>query len=338
VSLPQSAIWQRLRQSALDAIPAGSAVSYRAPITLASWQAQGTYTISSTSASKFALAASPSDFGGALLSDAAFHLDHALEQQASLRDSLSSDQWASPAWQVVTVYYWSYFSAMAFTRLLGRTVWFLTPQVAQQLSAIAPQGSQRVSRGTYEVACGGSLGAELRNISLEKRSRRVHEQLWSTLFGLLESVIAEVGEGVAAVEEERLFQTITRSAHVLGNDWPSTFRNLVNYRPGFAYTAPRFLRSVEGFNYLTARAQTIDGVVSRLEDDVIRMHSQADLELQPQVAARMLADLAILLSRLAHALHDEVVERSGVDRRWLVSKRRFSKQRGLVSDGGMWPC
>ncbi len=52
----------------------------------------------------------------------------------------------------------------------------------------------------------------------------------------------------------------------------------------------------------------------------------------------MLVDLTILISRIAHALHDEIVDRSGVDRRWLASKNRFSQQRGLVVAGTPWPC
>jgi len=327
-----------MRQRALDAIPSGSIVDFRSPVTLAEWQAEGTYTISSTSSSKFTIAVAPTDFGGALLSDAAFHLDHALEHQTSLMKTLTSGQWSSPAWQVVTFYYWSYFCGMALSRLLGRTVWFVTPTLAQQFTSLAATGSARVTQGTYELICGGSLSVGVRELALVKRQRRVHEQLWTTVFDLLTSLHQEVGAGVAAPQEERLFLAIINSARILGDDWPSAFRNIVNYRPGFAYTAPRFKNRLDAFTYLSMQEQSIERLVDRLEDNCISMRRDPSVETQPRIAARMLADLTVLISRIAHALHDEIIERNGVDRRWLASKRRFASQQGLNSAGAPWPC
>lgn len=327
-----------MRQRALDAVPTGSSVKFKEPLTLASWQAQGTYTISSTSSTKFTVIAAPADFGGALFSDAAYHLDHALEHQASLMKVLGSGQWSSPAWQVVTFYYWSYFSAMALSRMLGRTVWFVTPMVAKQFSALAPAGLPRVAQGTYELVCGALLGAGSREIELIKRQRRLHEQLWTTLFGLFSSLYEEVGPGIAASQEERLFLAIINSANVLGDDWPSAIRNVVNYRPGFAYTAPRFKACIDAFAYLSAQGQTIEGLIDRLENNNVAMRGGLGVEAQPNVVAKMLVDLTVLISRIAHALHDEIVDRHAIDRRWLANKRRFAQQQGLVSSGVPWPC
>jgi hypothetical protein len=327
-----------MRQRALDAIPSGANVDFKMPLTLAGWQAQGTYTISATSSNKFTVVVASADFGGALLSDAAFHLDHALEHQASIMKSLLSNHWSSPAWHVVTFYYWSYFAAMALSRMLGNTVWFVTPEVAKQFTMLAPAGSVSLTRGTYEVSCGGALSAGFREIQLVKRSRRLHEQLWTTIFGLIEVVFNEVGAGVASAQEERLFLAIINSAKVLGDDWPSALRNVVNYRPGFAYTAPRYRNSVDTFTYLANQGQTIDGLIDRLENSNLAMRTEPSVVAQPKVAARMLVDLTLLLSRMAHALHDEIVDRSGIDRRWLASKRRFSNQQGLLSAGVPWPC
>ncbi len=327
-----------MRQQALNAIPPGASVDFKAPLTLATWQAQGTYTIASGSSTKFTIEAAPADFGGALLSDAAYHLDHALEHQTSLMKTLASGQWNSPAWQIVTFYYWAYFVAMALSRMLGHTVWFVTPEVASQFTMLAPPGSATLTKGTYEITCGAPLSAGTRQIFLVKRSRRVHEQLWTTIFNLIGGLYRDVGVGVASQQEERLFLAITNSAHVLGDDWPSALRNVVNYRPGFAYTAPRFCNNFDSLAHLTSQAQTIDRIVDRLENSNLKMRAEPSVLAQPKVAARMLVDITILLSRIAHALHDEIVDRSGIDRRWLVSKRRFAQQQGLLSSGALWPC
>lgn len=271
------------------------------------------------------------------MSDAAFHLDHALEHQVSMMRTSSSGHWTSPAWQVVTFYYWSYFSAMALSRMLGHTVWFITPEVATQLSRLAPTGSVLLTKGTYEVRCGPALSVGSREILLEKRPRRLHEQLWATFFELINRTYNEVGAGVASPEEERLFLAIIESARVLRTDWPSALRNVVNYRPGFAYSAPRFRNSIDSFSYLSTEKQTVGGLIDRLENNNIAMRSNPSVEAQPKVAARMLADFTLLLSRIAHTLHDEIVDRSGIDRRWLMSKRRFAHQQGLTSDGVQWP-
>ena len=338
MTLPQGALWQRMRQQALDAIPPGTVVDFRAPLTLGAWQAQGTYTVSSASSSKFTIGVAPADFGGALLADAAFHLDHALEHQASLMKGLATGQWTSAAWQVVTFYYWAYFSAMALSRLLGQTVWFVTADVAKQFNTLAPTNSASFTKGTYEVRCDRAINAGFRQIQLSKRSRRVHEQLWATVFNFFSDLYNSVGAGGTSPEEERLFLAIINSAQVLSSDWPSTLRNVVNYRPGFAYTAPRFRNSIDSFSYLGVQGQAIDSIVDRLESGNVAMRAHPSVETHPKIAAKMLADLTFLLNRLAHTLHDEVVDRCGIDRRWLMSKRRFSTQQGLVPAGMPWPC
>lgn len=338
MSLPQGVLWQLIRQRALDAIPAGTTLDYRNPLTLGTWQTSGTYTISSTSSSKFSITTTPTDFGGVLLSDAAHYLDHALEHQASLMLTLSGGHWNSPAWQVVTFYYWCYFVAMALSRMLGHTVWYVTPEVARQFTILAPTGSTKLTQGTYEVICGPAVSAGFREINLSKRPRHVHDQLWMTVFGIVRDIYKEVGPGVAPADEERLYLAIIESARVLGDDWPSALRNAVNYRPGFAYTAPRFRSCIDTFKYLSSQPQTIDGLIDRLETNAMALRSQGGVAAEPRTVARMLADLTLLLSRLTHLLHEEIVDRSGVDRRWLESKQRFAKQQEIITDGVPWPC
>jgi hypothetical protein len=322
----------------LDAIPMGSSIAFRSPLTLRTWQEQGTYTISAASSSRFTVSVQPQDFGGALFSDAAFHLDHALEHQVSLMKVLQAGIWSSPAWQLVTFYYWGYFSAMALSRMLGHTVWFVTSDVAKQFTILAPKGSSTVAQGTYELRCAQALSSGVREVRLSKRPRRLHEQLWTTMFGLLNEIYKEVGAGVTIQREERLFLAMINSARMLGDDWPSALRNVVNYRPGFAYAAPRFQSSIDAFSYLAARPQSIDEVIDRLENNCFAMGRDPSVVVQPNTAAKMLVDLTILLSRIAHALHDELVDRGRIDRRWLNSKNRFAQQQGLMLTGALWPC
>lgn len=338
MSLPQGVFWQTIRQQALDAIPLASSVRHSAPTNLASWQSSGSYTVLAATTSKITLIVTPTDFGGALFSDAAYHLDHALEHQATLMRSLNGDQWTSPAWQVVTFYYWAYFASMALTRMMGKSLWFVTPEVAKQFSILAPAGAPNIAKGTYELICGPFVSAGSREVYLVKKKRRVHEQLWTLVFSLLRSAKDEVDANASSPEEARLFTTIIATADLLGDDWPSMFRNIVNYRPGFAYTAPRYASKIGTYSYLSGQRATITTVIDRLESNTIAMRFTSSVEDQPKVALQMLADLTILLNRMAHSLHNEVVDRSSIDKRWRNSKKRFCVEQGVLVDGVPWPC
>ncbi len=336
-TLPKGVIWQRLRQRVLDTIPLGAGIQYRAPLTLASWQASGTYTIAGATSKTLTIEVAPKEIGGVLFSDAAYHLDHALEHQASLMSELTGDHWSSPAWQVVTFYYWLYFIGMSLSRMIGHTVWFVTPDVAGQFSTLAPKNSPKITKGTYEVKCGPIINDSSRDLTLTKKSRRVHEQLWTTCFNLLNSIYEAVGPGNSSIEEERIYISLIQSAKILGNEWPSTLRNLVNYRPGFAYTAPRFKRTINNFKYLTHQSQTLKVVVDRLETNILILRRSPSLTENTNLAARILIDITIILSRITHELHDEVVDRRGIDQRWRSSKHRFLRQYCFLGNGSHWP-
>lgn len=338
MTIPRGAMWQRLRQQALSSVSPEARVAFRAPTSLGNWQAQGSYSISSTSSSRFSLVVQSEDFGGALFSDASFHLDHALEHQASLMNALQGGGWFSPAWQVVTFYYWSYFCAMAVSRMLGQTVWFVTPDVARQFSRMSAAASATPGQGTFEVRCEEVVSAGFRAVRLIKKGRRLHEQLWATTFRALKSMFDEFPTGTMLPDEERLYRAIFATVEILGDDWPSALRNLVNYRPGFAYTAPRFIASLETLAYVDAPGQTIGSIVDRLENSTITMRNDPQVATQPRIAVRMLVDLTLLLNRIAHGLQDEIIERTKIDRRWRNNQRRFSEQQGVFRDGVPWPC
>lgn len=125
--------WQGLRQRALTTVPLGTRVEFGRPYALTQWRDNGSYIVTNISPRRIHLAASRDEVAGVLLTDAEYHLDHAAEHQACLWHELQSQRWRSPAWFIVTSYYWAFFLAMAATRLLGRTVWYLD-RGSQELS------------------------------------------------------------------------------------------------------------------------------------------------------------------------------------------------------------
>lgn len=333
MSLPKGAIWQRIRQTALDAIPTGAVVSFKSPVSLAHWQATGSYTVVPRSSSSIKIQVGATDFGGALFSDARLHLDHALEHQVTLLKGIGSGQWTSPAWQLVTFYYWAYTCAMAFSRMVGHSVWFLTADVAKQFSRLAPPGAFGLGTGTYELACEAETTAGFREVVLTKRKRRVHELIWSTVFRFLTKVVDEIGLGNALPEEERVYSALLETMKAFGPEWPSSLRNIVNYRPGFAYVAPRLSGSFQFSSFLTSREQELTSVLGRLENATIAAKGQSDDFQRAKLQSRMLVDFTILINRLALDLNDDLADRLAIDRRIAESRRRFSRTHGAEA----WP-
>jgi hypothetical protein len=338
VSLPKGAIWQRLRQQLLSSIPAGVNLVYRSPQTLSQWQSGGAYVVQKTSSKQFTLVSASVDIGGALLSEAEFLLDHAAEHQAYLSTELRSAAWVSLAWQVTGFYYWAFFLAMAVTRMMGDTVWFVDAKLAAQLAKLAPANSPRPGAGTFRLLCGPVLSATDRELVLKKSGGRLHEQLWKSWSSLVDTLLAAVPQSPADPREHRLFLALQRAARLLGQEWPSSLRNLVNYKPGFGYATVRRANVLESFKYINvAGAYDADELLTHLEGSVVAL-TRGTVEEQPKMAARALVGFTFVLHAIARELHRELIDRHGIDQRWRNDRSRFMRDRGLLLEGQEWPC
>jgi hypothetical protein len=331
VTVPKENIWQGLRTDCLNTIPEGSRTKKDQPATLAIWQRRGYYSVTSSTNKSIELIASSEDFGSALLSDAECLLDHASEHQVHLWKQINSQEWSSPTWQAVTVYYWSYYLTLAITRLTGRTAWFIDKDHAKALKTLAP-GTPAPSAGCFRLECGPYVSATERKILLMKRGSRVHDEIWRLWFGGCKDRLRLPSSGTL---EDRLFTALVRSANKLGEDWPSAFRNLVNYRTGFAYTAGRNIVILKSLSYLRQPTSydTAD-LINRFEDGVVRVKSTIDT---PQEVLELLVDLTLIIHALVTELHSELLDRRRLDKRWRDARRRFVQKHGLINDGNAWP-
>jgi hypothetical protein len=239
----------------------------------------------------------------------------------------------------VTFYYWSYFLAMAFTRLQGEAVWFVDPVTAAALSTLAPPGSPKTGAGTFFVRCGRMVSATDREVQLNKSSTRVHDGLWKLFFEIVRAYLPQATASSSNQLEERLYLALHRTAVLLGPEWPSKLRNSVNYRPGFAYSAVRRQHVLDSFRFIdVSDAKTVESVVDRLESNVAALPRGATVDSAPNLCARLLADTTFLLNALARSLHAEVVERRSLDGRWRRNRETFISSAGLTLASGDWPC
>ena len=339
MTLPRGAVWQELRAACLDAVPPETRVDWRHPTTLARWQATGFYTVSSMTSTRFLIVAPSSDLGGALLADAEYFLDHAAEQQVTLHRHIHSADWLSPAWLAVTLYYWGFFLTLALTRLLGMSAWYITRDVARDLRRLSPTPvGIPPGAGSFRIACGSVVSATDRELLLSKTKRRVHEEAWVALWESLDSKLSAVPQRSRDPWEDRLYTAMTRAGRYLGADWPSAFRNIVNYRPGLGYTAVRRARVLSSLAYLDApTTYPADVLIDRLENSVARIQPASPIAEQLQGVSELLAYYVFAVYAIVNGLHGELIERHRLDPRGHHARKRFLREHGLMNDDGTWP-
>jgi hypothetical protein len=337
--MPTGAIWQELRIQALDTAPSSIRVRMADLNSLGSWYQRGYFTVVSATKREFELRTAPDEIGTALFSEVEHFLDAAAEHQASLWQHVNASEWLSPAWMAVTFYYWAFFLCLSLTRLIGQTVWFIDRPAAKALSALAPAPASGPGAGCFLLSCGPVTTLSERQITLRKTGGRLHDELWIRWGTICESKLKRLKTGSSTSVEERVFSAVVRSNQVLGPYWPSAFRNLVNYRPAFAYSAVRRRRVLPTLTYLrTPRNYDMSGLLDRYESTLSRLPGPSAITDDPRSVAALLTDHTFLLHVLADALYREVLDRQHFDRRWAESRIRFLTDNGIFAGGRPWPC
>jgi hypothetical protein len=336
----QGLIWQQLRQKALATIPNGIHLSLGQPQTLATWLRTGAYQVTSSSPQSYVLSASTTEMGGALVSEAALHLDHATEHAVSVRHQLSSGRWYSAAWLCVTFYYWLFFLVVSITRMLGRTGVFLSKADAHFLQSLAGLGASRLGAGPAILECGPSPTASVIEVKLAKASRsRLHDLMWRLMFEQIRESVNLAKTSGADQSEMRLFNVLNESSKILGPTWPSDLRNLANYVPGRGYRAVRRDGELYVFGAISVDpCAEFNSVLNQLEDSVASFSLSSGVTGNMASATRALVFMTFALDRLAQALHAEVNDRRHLDARWQLARDRFRKQQFEAYTDHSWPC
>jgi len=290
--------------------------------------------------SGFRIVASADDFGAALLTDAEFLMDHAAEHQVTLWRQIRTNEWLSPAWLTVTTYYWGFFLALALSRMLGNSAWFLNQDMSRDFRRLAgpilpnPPGS-----GCYRLQCGNAVSLNDREVMLRKRRGRVHDEIWTLLWEWWRDKMASMTPGSGDPLEERLGNAIVTAGNRLGPSWPSQFRNAVNYRPGYAYTAVRRTRVLDSYRSWNApNTYSIEELIAGFENTLAAAIVRPNLDEDPQAIAELLVYFTFALHATTHELHSELLDRHGLDARWRNSRLRFLRSNDINGPSGNWPA
>lgn len=209
--------------------------------------------------------------------------------------------------------------------------------MAKEFTNLAPANSPTVGAGAFRLKCGTLVSSTDREITLTRQKARSHDALWKVWAALVDDMVTS-SPPVMGSDEERLFAAIRRASAALGSGWPSDLRNLVNYRPGFSYTSVRTPKTLSAMRHVHRKPHPFLDLLDSFENRVAALDRRFPTESQADAVAHALGDYTLILHTLARALHAEVVERSGMDKRWRQSRATFLEKHGVKSDAGLWPC
>lgn len=336
MTLFNGSAWQQLRAEGLAAIPEGASVSIRRAIPLDKWRVRGAYTVSSCTKTDIVIETAGVEIGSALLADAEHLLDHAAEHHATLKHWNSQGDWHSPGWSLVTVYYWAFFLALALTRLVGSTTWFLNRESITNLRLLAG-GAAQPGAGCLRFELGPFISATDRQVTLRQNKAHLHEAVWRNVFELFGRMML-ASNPTAHPEEHQLLGALRETARRLTAAWPSDLRNAVNYLPGCGYkevlketdiNLGQFLRKQFPMNSGEILAQ-VSGHLARIAPGTLTTDGIP-------LFCRCLLLLTLVLSETATNLHAELIERNSLDPRWLQLRSGFLKANGIAVNGEIWP-
>jgi hypothetical protein len=334
--IPQGTGWQHLRALSLNTIPVGTRVFHTRATPLHEWRNKGAFQVNACTKSLITIETAAAEIGSTLLADVEYLLDNAAEHQAAVHDALTSGDWYSPAWVLVTTYYWSFFSGLALSRLAGRSVWFLDRAAVSQLRALSGSGAQP-SAGAMNLTVGSFVSATNREITLRPSRAQLHDAAWLATYKLIDDVLAHCDQNSNQLEY-RLWWALKRVGDLWGPAWPSKVRNRVNYRPGWGYkevTRRDRIDTMKQVRHLSPLS--FDTLLGSLEDDAIAIRSNREPENALEEGSRLLGLLTLTLSALVRALHEEIITRQTGDHRWRNLRNSFCNERCATHSGSAWP-
>lgn len=340
MNFPKGAVWQSCREHALISITDASSFSPHNPLTLTNWRQRGSFSVVTASSKGFTLHCSAAEIGSAMLGDIEYLFNHIAEHRALVHDVIKGTQWNSPAWLLVTIYYWGLFAALIWTRLLGKGIIYLDRQSVRDLRTLASTTSGSPSGGgTYRIGIGEDLSATSREVMLEKlAASHFHECAWQQIIRDAKCRFDQYADEDTDKTEFRMFRCLAFPGHATTDAWPSELRNAVNYRPGFAYTQVIKAPGLDLIQFIRNHPfRSVEDVVDTYELELNKITSVSSIATTPSSYSKVMFLKATILTSLCEELFAEVLQIRRLDPRWSNKRASFYKERGIQREGKVWP-
>jgi hypothetical protein len=317
--IPRGIIYSELRSKMVGNFPEGSKAVYGDSTTVGEWLSTGSLVVKASTKSKVAFEAPIVEFGSSLLTEIENLLNHCFEHLQELVCVSQDTRVRSEAWNTVTAYYFAFFSASALLRLLGRPVVFLNRDQLHSFPKLLGSGVAP-NQGAFEIQCVSLISSTHAEFSLQP-TNKVHEATWQRLLGLLEEIqrsLVPKPEAREALFYASLSTKVLFSRYV-NYQWPSSVRNLANYRPGFAYK----LQTSRSANlkliseWVQTGSQESSQILKRM---VSACHS--DIE-NFDTHVKLLTALGVSLFLLSRELYSDLLTRKTLDKRWEHNRRSY---------------
>lgn len=340
MNIPKSNIWQSCREACISEFPENLKLTLSNSNNLSHWLQMGAYTVSFAGNQKFEIEVNEAEFATVLYCEIEQFLNHISEQQAVIYQSATSTTWPSSAWLTVTLYYWYFFSGLAWLRLIGKPTIFLDKQATGNLFALASSQGTSPGGGTYAISVAPSTGLNTRQITLKKsKNRQHHDSLWFDLYKDLNDRVLVFGPLSGNSLEKRLFNVLISNPWREGYTWATDFRNGVNYKPGFAYTLNSETQLANVIRTIrNAKFKTVEALVREIEDNLTFLKNRKASSLDyPALTTKHIFLKATLLSHMCRNLYDDLIQARRADRRPQSKRSHFLENYKLKLGTITWP-
>ena len=343
--IPFGPVYRELRTLMLDVFPEDMPAPGPKGSNLSKWIESGTYSVSRHDPKRVWLVISRQDIAAALLRDVEFLVDSCFEQFLDIATH-SDTPTRSPAWGIVTSYYYAFFAAQALSRIIGRPITYLDEQRTNTIKALSSSPIS-IGSGSFSVVKTKDLSASQAEFQFTKSKLRPHDAVWKTTFHFLAELQskhkpAARSTDLAATQEFQLYGSLTSSrpfsAFTNGDfNWPSEVRYEANYRVGNAYTMLRTPWHFKTSNMLRNwKEMTTESLLSVMRTSLANLSPDDDIE-GLKTRSKFLLDTANTIFALVRGLQTDLHGRRSTDSRWENNRKRFCKKHSSIfSDSSSW--
>lgn len=321
-----------LTQSLVGIVPAFTDIEPYRDKNLNVWRRSGSHFLTASNTKGFDLGANQREYAGHMISEVEHLLNHAAEHRTHLVNSLSTKDEPSPAWMFVSLYYFSLFVAMAWTRCINRGIVYLNRDAIKEYCGIS--ATQVPGAGAFCASARLDSETDKFEVDFRKCSRsHFHEAVWieaaeaakkaSSWLLTLSTARSPTADEMIDLRSMKLFADSKFDDPLV---WPSTLRNALNYRPGFGYrSVPKQNRLKTSARLARRRWANMEGLVSFGESAKSALASVREPSDSPNEAIDLLIAQALSLEAHVEAALRHLYSIQGLQCSASAARKRFAR-------------
>lgn len=326
--IPNGPIYSKIREDLLTTFPLGTNSNIKKRITFSKWLGgSGSYHIKSISKDEIIFSAPIIEISSSILTDIELLSNHCFEHIQEIFRFHNDNQKRSDAWNIVTIYYFAFFNAQLFTRLIGNPTLFIKKEQIDYFKKITTGNVTGIGVGSYSLKKIQNISANNAEFQLKKtNNQKIHEATWIKLFSYFDEILKTKSLLVDA--NEVLFYKLLATKEltkVYDLGWPSQIRTAANYSPGFAYLELENSSAGKTKKLLNKwRNIEYQKIIPLLRTSVESCCPAEKTDFSAHV--NLLHDVSQILFILSRTLYSELLQRNNIDKRHEMSRSTYRKK------------